>query len=106
MIQKKWILPIFRAIADRGEKNAAFVLHAGPSAGIGVTLVTSAFEFAGVDGENDVQIGRKVFQRVPLFVEFDGRSDAFQAGKFRIVDDEVGGLQARVAAVSDELAAD
>src|SRR5882724_11583576 len=106
MIQKKWILPVLRTIAHRGEKNAAFVLHAGPSAWIGMTFVASASEFAGVDGQYDVKVRRKIFKGIPLLVEFDRGSDAFEAGEFRIVDDEVGGLQARVAAVSDELTAD
>ena len=52
-----------------------------------------------------VHIRRKILQRIPLIVELDGRGHAFEPGEFRIVHDEVGVLQARRAAVNDELAA-
>src|SRR5258708_33261007 len=95
MIQKKWILPVFRAVTYCRAINAAFAVHARPCAGIGMALIARALELAGVDSENHVKIRRKIFQRVPLFVEFDGRSDAFESRKFRIVDDEIGRASCR-----------
>ena len=52
-----------------------------------------------------MQIGGKILQRIPFFGQVDGRGYAFEAGEFRVLDDEVGGLQPGSAAVGDELAA-
>src|SRR5258708_30022785 len=105
-IDEKRILPIFRAVADGSVKDAAFTVHTRTGSGVRAALVAFVFEFAGVDGQNDVEVGHKVFHRIPLFVEFDGRGYAFEARKFRIVDDQAGGLQARVVTVNDEFAAE
>src|SRR5437660_9247943 len=71
-----------------------------------MALIALTFQFAGIDSENDVKIGPEIFQRIPFFVELNRRRDAFETRKFRVIDDKTCGLQSRIAAVNDELAAD
>ena len=105
-IEKESVLPIFRAIAHGNKKDAAFAVHTRPCDGIRTSLVALVLEHAGVDGGDDVHIGGEILERIPFFGKRDRRLNAFEAGEGRIVDDDVGGLQARVAAVNDEFAAE
>ena len=105
-IAEEIVLPIFRAIAHGDEEDAALAIHAGPNDRIGTALVALVFEHAGVDRADDVDVGGEILERIPFFVEGDRGMHAFQTGEGWIVDDDVGGLQARVAAVNDEFAAE
>ena len=99
-------LPIFRTIAYGHEEDTAFAIHAGPNDWIGAALIALVPEHAGVDRADYVDVGGEIFQRIPFLVEGDRRLDAFEAGEGRIVDDDIGGLQAGIAAVNDEFASE
>jgi len=105
-IEEESVLPIFRAIAHGDEEDAAFAVHASPGDGIRTALVALVLEHAGVHRSDHMHISGEILERIPFLGKGDGRLNAFEAGEGWIVDDDVGGLQTRVAAVNDEFAAE
>jgi len=99
-------LPIFRTIAHGHKEYAAFAVHAGPNDWIGAALIALVPEHAGVDGADHVDVGGEIFQRIPFLVEGDRRLNALESGEGRIVDDDIGGLQAGIAGMNDKFAAE
>ena len=55
-------------------------MHPRPGCGIGSALVGLALHAMGVYRENHVEVWSKIFQRIPLIGEADGRGHAFEAG--------------------------
>src|SRR5438270_13712692 len=53
-----------------------------------------------------MQIGPEIFERIPLVVEGERRSNSLEPRKFRIVDDDICRLQTRRTTVSDKFAAE
>ena len=74
-----------------------------PCSGERRTLVAVAFHAFGFLDEDYVDVGREVFERVPLFVHIKGTSQFLGAGKIRGRDSHLGHL---LWAVADKFAAD
>ena len=82
----------FPEVAHGGVEDASLAVQPCPGGGIGSALVGLALHAGGVKREDHVEIRREVFQRIPFFGEIHRRSHAFEAGKFRVLHNEVGCL--------------
>src|SRR5262249_19846394 len=105
-IQKNRTGPILRSVTDCGVEHVALSFHPRPRHRIRRPLVGLSAHAFRIERENYVQIGSEIFQRIPLLVKAEGRGYAFEAWKFRVIDDDVCILQAWRAAVGDEFSAE